>query len=224
MDDRFLFLVIGILASLRAVQHMLVNHDRKLSPQHKAAIDEWKKLTPMNVFIEKSRNMILKEGSFPGGAGFRLAEFDPDGAMRRVPRRWEAYYYDHGKPRDLNCRHARRGRLVRSAIVVNRTACAGHQYGGRQRDRLSGRHLVDTRQRLGALAPLVERARYVVMKRPPLGGHSALGRGCPSASSPPDVVHPRENAPRCRFHRAQRQSIKRRTVLWRSFKASSGDR
>ena len=101
MDDRFLFLVIGILASLRAVQHMLVNHDRKLSPQHKAAIDEWKKLTPMNVFIEKSRNMILKEGTFPGGAGFRLAEFDPDGAMRRVPRRWEAYYYDHGKPRDL---------------------------------------------------------------------------------------------------------------------------
>jgi hypothetical protein len=101
MDDRYLFLVIGILAALRAVQHMLVNHDRKLSPQHKAAIGEWKKLTPMNTFIEKSRNMILKEGTFPGGAGFRLAEFDPDRTMRLVPKRWEAFYYVDGKPRDL---------------------------------------------------------------------------------------------------------------------------
>ena len=101
MDDRLLFLVAGILALLRAVQHTLLNHDRKLSPQHKAAIEEWKKLTPKNEFIEKSRNMILKEGTFPGGAGFRLAEFDPDGTMRLVPKRWEAYYYIDGRPRDL---------------------------------------------------------------------------------------------------------------------------
>jgi hypothetical protein len=101
MDDRYLFLVIGILASLRAVQHMLVHHDRKLSPQHKAAIGEWKKLTSKNLLIEKSRNMILKEGTFPGGAGFRQAELDPDGTVRRVPRRWEAFYYVDGKPRDL---------------------------------------------------------------------------------------------------------------------------
>ena len=101
MDDRYLFLVAGILACLRAVQHMLLNHDRKLSPEHNAAINEWKKRAPKNSFIENSRNLILKEGTFPGGAGFRLAEIDPDGTMRRVPRRWEAYYFVDGKHRDL---------------------------------------------------------------------------------------------------------------------------
>jgi hypothetical protein len=53
------------------------------------------------LFIKKSRDLILKEGAFPGGAGFRLAEFDPDGTMRRVPKRWEAYYLVDGKHRDL---------------------------------------------------------------------------------------------------------------------------
>ena len=42
------FFVAGILACLRAVQHSLFYHDPKLSPQHKAAIDEWKKRTPMD--------------------------------------------------------------------------------------------------------------------------------------------------------------------------------
>jgi hypothetical protein len=101
MDDRCLFLVLGILASLRAVQHMLLHHDGKLSSQHAAVIDAWKKGTPRNLFIENSRNLILKEGKFPGGAGFRLAEFDSDGTMRRVPRRWEAFYFVDGKSRDL---------------------------------------------------------------------------------------------------------------------------
>jgi hypothetical protein len=52
-------------------------------------------------FIKKSRDLILKAGAFPAGAGFRLAEFDSDGTMRRVPRRWEAYYFVDGKSRDL---------------------------------------------------------------------------------------------------------------------------
>lgn len=95
MDDRLLFLIAGILACLRAVQHSLLNHDRRLSPEHDAAINEWKKRTPMGgkeiSFIKKSRDLILKEGTFPGGAGFRLAEFGPDGTMRRVSKRWEAY-------------------------------------------------------------------------------------------------------------------------------------
>jgi hypothetical protein len=102
MDERYLFLVIGILASLRAVQHMLLNHDRKLSPEHEAAVAAWKKRAPKNSFIENSRNLILKEGTFPGAAGFRLAVFDPNGTMRPVPRRWEAYYFDDDdKLRDL---------------------------------------------------------------------------------------------------------------------------
>lgn len=105
MDDRLLFFVVGILASLRAVQHSLLNHDRTLSPQHKATIDDWKKRTPMDgkeiSFIKNSRDLVLKAGAFPGGAGFRMAEFDADGTMRPVPKRWEAYYLADGKHRDL---------------------------------------------------------------------------------------------------------------------------
>ncbi len=83
-----------------------MSHDSTLSKEHKAAIDEWKIRTSKDgkeiSFIKSSRDRILHEGMFPGGAGFRLAEFDPDdGAMRRVPRRWEAFYYVDGKPRDL---------------------------------------------------------------------------------------------------------------------------
>jgi hypothetical protein len=105
LDDRWLFLVAGILACLRAVQHSLLNHDRNLSPDHQAAIDGWKKRTPMDgeeiSFIKKSRDLILKEAAFPGGAGVRLAELCPDGTMQRVPRRWETFYIDNGKHRDL---------------------------------------------------------------------------------------------------------------------------
>jgi hypothetical protein len=36
MDEGFLFFSVGILASLRAVQHALLNHDSTLSPLHKA--------------------------------------------------------------------------------------------------------------------------------------------------------------------------------------------
>jgi hypothetical protein len=105
MDDRLLVFVVGILASLRAVQHSLFNHDRTLSPRHKATIDDWKKRTPMDgkeiSFIKNSRDLVLKAGAFPGGAGFRMAEFDADGTMRPVPKRWEAYYLADGKHRDL---------------------------------------------------------------------------------------------------------------------------
>ena len=105
MDNRCLFLVAGILACLRAVQHALKHHDRELSLEHQAAIDAWFKRTPMDgkeiSFIKKSRDLILKEAAFPGGAGFRLAEFEPNGTMKRVPRRWEAFYFVAGKHRDL---------------------------------------------------------------------------------------------------------------------------
>jgi hypothetical protein len=87
MDDRLLFFVAGILACLRAVQHSLLNHDRTLSPAHKAAIDEWKNRTPMDgreiSFIKNSRDLILKAGAFPGGAGFPLADVGPDGRSFR---------------------------------------------------------------------------------------------------------------------------------------------
>ena len=61
----FIFYLIGILASLRAVQHALMNHDRTLSKEHERVIDEWKKNTaaeksPELTFIQTSRNKILK--------------------------------------------------------------------------------------------------------------------------------------------------------------------
>ena len=94
MDDRLLFFVAGILACLRAVQHSLFNHDRTLSPEHKATIDEWKARTPMDgkeiSFIKNSRDLILKAGAFPGGAGFRqpsLAQTGQCGAFRNAGKR-----------------------------------------------------------------------------------------------------------------------------------------
>jgi len=73
-------------------------------PEDKTTTDEWKQRTPMDgkeiSFIKNSRDLILKKGAFPAAAGFRLAEFSPEGAMR-VPKRWEAYYVVDGKHRDL---------------------------------------------------------------------------------------------------------------------------
>ena len=64
MDAGFMFHIVGILASLRAVQHALINADSKLSPTHKAVIAEWLRDTPLSgpeiSFIKSSRDMLLK--------------------------------------------------------------------------------------------------------------------------------------------------------------------
>jgi hypothetical protein len=67
--DPFCFHVIGILASLRAVQHALRNHDAKISAEHCRVIDEWwndpnVKASPDLAFIKTSHDLILKGGSF----------------------------------------------------------------------------------------------------------------------------------------------------------------
>lgn len=69
MGYPFRFYMIGILASLRAVQHALRNHDRNISPLHRKVIDEWWGNThiadsPELSFIKTARDLILKEGSF----------------------------------------------------------------------------------------------------------------------------------------------------------------
>jgi hypothetical protein len=69
IDDPFRFYIIGILASLRAVQHALRNHDAKISPEHHKLIDEWwndprVKESADLIFIKTARDLILKEGSF----------------------------------------------------------------------------------------------------------------------------------------------------------------
>jgi hypothetical protein len=69
MGEPLGFHIIGILASLRAVQHALRNHDAKLSLEHKRVIDEW--WNDQRVmesadwkFIKTARDLILKEGLF----------------------------------------------------------------------------------------------------------------------------------------------------------------
>jgi hypothetical protein len=94
MDEGFLFFTVGILASLRAVQHALIHHDIKLSAQHKAAIEAWVNSTPMNTFIKSSRDLILKKGAFKAYAGPRLGDVGE--------RTYATGYYDkNGKHRDL---------------------------------------------------------------------------------------------------------------------------
>lgn len=69
IGEQFRFYIIGILASLRAVQHALRNHDAKISPEHDTAINEWWNDPRVSEsadleFIKTARNLILKEGSF----------------------------------------------------------------------------------------------------------------------------------------------------------------
>jgi hypothetical protein len=69
IGDAFRFHIIGILASLRAVQHALRNHDAKISQEHQRVIDEWwndqrvKKSADL-AFIKTARDLILKGGLF----------------------------------------------------------------------------------------------------------------------------------------------------------------
>jgi hypothetical protein len=64
------FFMIGILAALRAVQHSLYAHDRKLSPAHEKVISDWWAKTsirggyPDLQFIKDARDQVLKAGSF----------------------------------------------------------------------------------------------------------------------------------------------------------------
>ncbi len=63
----------GILAALRAVQHSLHSHDRKLSPAHEKVISDWWAKTsirnhPDLQFIKDARDQMLKAGSFPSFA------------------------------------------------------------------------------------------------------------------------------------------------------------
>ena len=99
--------LIGILASLRAVQHALLGHERTLSEAHKRVIDEWQRRTPRTVpelaFIETARNQILKWGAFRAyAAATELGEGMP---VERAPTEdehvYELVYDEQGNRRDL---------------------------------------------------------------------------------------------------------------------------
>jgi hypothetical protein len=69
IGEPFRFHIIGILASLRAVQHALRNHDAKISPAHKRVINEWwndqrVKESADLAFIKTARDLVLKGGLF----------------------------------------------------------------------------------------------------------------------------------------------------------------
>jgi hypothetical protein len=105
-DYPFRFYLIGILATLRAVQHVLKNHDSTLSDEHKRVIDEWFRVTPTTTpelnFIRTSRNSILKGGDFEGYATVsEIATGEgPDCEIATDPYDL-AYYDDAGERHDL---------------------------------------------------------------------------------------------------------------------------
>jgi hypothetical protein len=97
MNEGFLFFAVGILASLRAVQHALLNHDSTLSPRHKEAVEAWKRPTPMDgpeiTFIKTSRDIILKEGAFNAYAGLRQGGTFEGTDFKATRETYETWYY-----------------------------------------------------------------------------------------------------------------------------------
>jgi hypothetical protein len=89
-DTAFVFYLVGILTSLRAVQHALKNADSALSDEHKRVIDEWWRATqpstPELHFIRTSRNLILKAGAFPAFAITQNSSRRPRHEQERAER------------------------------------------------------------------------------------------------------------------------------------------
>jgi len=104
----FRFHLIGILASLRAVQHALKAHDATLSDDHKRVIYEWwEKNNPQTVpelkFITTSRNSLLKAGAFRAYATtYELRGVDPPRQREPDEKDYDLGYYDEkGERQDL---------------------------------------------------------------------------------------------------------------------------
>jgi hypothetical protein len=93
----FRFYMIGILASLRAVQHALRNHDRNISPSHQKVIDEWWNTTPLDSpelsFIKTARDLILKEGSFESYATLSQSSTGKDDNHMVTGEDYDLAYY-----------------------------------------------------------------------------------------------------------------------------------
>jgi hypothetical protein len=105
MDEGFLFFTVGILASLRAVQHALLNHDSTLSPEHKRAIEAWKKSTPFDgreiTFIKNSRDLILKGGAFQAYATYTYGGIGEGENFQMTHDDYETAYYVDDERRSL---------------------------------------------------------------------------------------------------------------------------
>ena len=105
MDEEFLFFTVGILASLRAVQHVLLNHDSTLSPEHKRAIEAWKKSTPFDgpeiTFIKNARDLILKGGAFQAYATYSYSGIGEGDNFQMTRDDYETAYYVNDERRSL---------------------------------------------------------------------------------------------------------------------------
>ena len=108
VDTPFIFYLIGILASLRAVQHALMNHDSTLSDEHKRLIGEWweKNAKPDKRseldFIRTSRNRILKGANLAARAIYSEFSIGEESNREITGTNYELKYYDDDdKPHDL---------------------------------------------------------------------------------------------------------------------------
>jgi hypothetical protein len=105
MDEGFLFYAVGILASLRAVQHALLNHDRTLSPEHERVIGVWKNSTPLDgpeiAFIKNSRDLILKGGAFEAYATYSFGGTGEGDNFQITHDSYDTAYYVDGDRRSL---------------------------------------------------------------------------------------------------------------------------
>jgi hypothetical protein len=94
----FRFYVIGILTSLRAVQHALMHHDSTLSDEHKRVVEDWLQATPLSTpelhFIRTSRNLILKRGSFESYAIVTESSTGEEPNIVITGTSYELAYYD----------------------------------------------------------------------------------------------------------------------------------
>jgi len=102
----FNFYIIEILASLRAVQHVLSSHDRYLSPEHERVIEEWWEKTsfsnsPELQFIKRSRDLILKEGSFEAYATRTESPIGEGENLQVTKVEYDLGWYLDNKRRDL---------------------------------------------------------------------------------------------------------------------------
>jgi hypothetical protein len=103
LGNAFVFHLVGIFASLRAVQHSLKSHDRTLSEEHKRVIDEWWNATPLTFpelhFIVTSRNLLLKAGSFPGYAIVSESSTGEEPHVVIISTNYELVYYGENRDR-----------------------------------------------------------------------------------------------------------------------------
>jgi hypothetical protein len=98
------FYMIGILAALRAVQHSLYAHDRKLSPVHEKVIAEWWAKTsirdhPDLQFIKKARDQVLKAGSFDSYATVSQSGIGELENYQITGTDYDLAYYDQNQER-----------------------------------------------------------------------------------------------------------------------------